>query len=448
MESLTERAITAILELEGTVVYALVAVLSWAEAAFFLGVVTPGEIAIGAGGVLASRGQVLFLWVAVAAAAGTVTGNSTGYWLGRLWGDRIAAWGPIDRFLGDYIEKARAFVLAKGQWAIVGSRVNSILRITVPFIAGASGIRYGRFLSYDAPTGIAWAVIWVGVGFALGESWQVLLTTTGPAAFLVLILFVAALVIGWSAVRVARRQVWVVEGWRRFITARPTVWVLRRVRPPGRWIGRRFTPGIAGGLQVTLGFLALILGSGVAGLVVTQTRAVTGLALLDFPVLEWMAATRTNEAVEAARSGLRLFHLPGLVIPTILIFLIGWKRTDWLAGLRAAVGLAGAGVGAWLLERFVLEGVVPRAEFPSVHVAIAGALLIHAVAIAGRGLDWGKGVAAAAIGLFFALTVAMATVVAGYAAPSGIALGFGLGMAWGAILEVPIRIPRGTVADE
>ncbi len=447
MGDLTEGVVEWILELEGTVIYVLVAIFSWAEAAFFLGFVTPGEIAIAAGGVLASRGQAMLLWVGVAAAVGTVIGNSTGFWLGRVWGDRVLEWRPVSRLLGGFIGKAQAFFMKRGEWAIVGSRVSSFLRISVPFIAGSSGMSYRRFVLFDAPSGIAWALIWVGIGFVLGESWRALLSTAGPAAFLVLILFVAALVIGWLAVRAARQQRWIVEGTRRIILARPTVYLLRKVRPPLAWIGRRFSPGVAGGLQLTFGFLALVIGAGVAGLVVSQTRAVQGLALLDFPVLEWMVEARTDEAQHFARTGLRIFRVPGLVVPTVLIFLVGWWRGTWMTGLRAALGLAGAGVGAYFLDQEVLEGVVPRAEFPSVPVAVAGALLVHGIAIAGRGMAWGAGVAAAAGGLFLVCAVALATVVAGIAAPSGIVLGFAIGLLWAAILEVPIRIPWSAVPE-
>lgn len=447
MASLVESVVEWILALEGEIVYALVALFSWAEAAFFLGFVTPGEIAIAAGGVLAQRGQVTLLGVAAAAAAGTVAGNSTGFWLGRVWGARVLEWGPVERVVGGFVERAQDFFRRRGEWAIVGSRISSVLRIAVPFIAGASGMSYRRFLLFDAPTGVVWAVVWVGIGVGLGESWRVLLSRAGPAAFLILILFVLAVVIGWLALRVLRRQQWVVEGVRRIILARPTVWLLRRLRPPARWLGRRFAPRVAGGLQLTVSFVVLVLGAGLAGLVVSQTRAVAGLALIDFPVLEWMVDSRTPEAQEVARTLLQVLRVPGLLVPTFLIFLVGWWRGTWLTGLRAALGLAGAGVGAYMLDREVLEGVVPRAQFPSVPVAVVGALLVHGVAIAGRGMAWGAGVTAAAVGFFLVCAVGLGTMVAGIAAPSGIVLGFALGLAWAGVLEVPGKIPWGALEE-
>ncbi|TVP78072.1 MAG: DedA family protein [Gemmatimonadales bacterium] len=451
MPEFAERIVEAILQLEGAVIYALVGLFAWAEAAFFLGFVTPGEVALAAGGVLSSRGQVVLAGVAVAAATGTVLGNSTGFWLGRTWGNRVLEWRPVQRWLGGVVNKARETFLARGEWAIVGGRLTSFLRIVVPFVAGASGMSYRRFLLFDVPTGIVWAVSWVVVGFMLGESWRVLISTAGQAAFLVLGLFFTAALIGWVALRVLRLQDRVTSIARGLLASRAMVRVLRITRPPLRWIGRRFSPRIAGGLQLTLGFLVLLVGVAGAGLVVSQTRAVAGLALVDFPVLEWMGEVRTDDAVAVARGFLPIFHVPGMAGLAVLLLAAGWWRGSWMTGLRAGLGLAGAGLGAWVLEVHVLEGVVPGAEFPSVPVAVAGALLVHGVAVAGMGMAWGRGVLAAAVLLFLLITVAVAAVVAGVAAPSGIALGAAIGTGWSAILEIPPRIPwsvRAEVEDE
>ena len=58
MERLLQQALAFDFGLECPAVYGLVAFFSWAEAAFFLGLVTPGELAIATGGMLAHRGRV------------------------------------------------------------------------------------------------------------------------------------------------------------------------------------------------------------------------------------------------------------------------------------------------------------------------------------------------------------------------------------------------------
>ncbi len=432
-----EKLLQPLFELPSLTVYILIGLLCWTEAAFFLGFVTPGELAVVTGGILASRGQVemdVLLGIVLVA---TVTGNATGFYLGRRWGGKLLGWAPLQRFLGPAIQKSQEFMARRGEWAIVLGRISTPTRIIVPFLAGASGVPYRRFVLFDIPASLVWAVVWAVLGFVLGESWDVLKEISGTAALLVLILFLVALVIRWATVRIARHQHRARAAFRLVLRATGTRGLARVLAPGFRWLTRRFDPRVARGLSLTICFVALLAGIGGIGLVFDQTRAVEGLALIDFPVLEWMGNTRTDQAVSIARGGLRVLHWPGAAFMALpLMALVLW-RAGWLAALRIGVGVAGAAGGAYFLDRFVLEGHVPDAEFPSVSVAVAAVLLVQITALAARALDWGGAVGVAGISVFFVCTVALATVVAGWAAPSGIVLGLALGLAWATALELP-----------
>ena len=437
MLELSERILELLFGLSSSTIYVAVGVLCWAEAAFFLGFVTPGELAVAAGGVLASRGQVGLSWLVAVAVAGTLTGNTTGFLLGRRWGARMLDWKPLQRVLGPSIGKARGFMARRGEWAIVLGRVATPTRIIVPFLAGASPLPYRRYLLFDIPTTVVWAVVWGVLGFGLGGSWRTLQEVAGAAAFLVLALFIAALVIRWLAARIAANQSRVQAAFRLFLGVTGVQRLTRRLAPALGWLGRRFDPRLAHGLGLTAGFLALIGAVAAIGLVMSQTAAVRGLARLDFPVLEWMGATRTEDAVRIARAGLTAFHWPEVLVLTLLLAaLLAW-RAGIAAAFRVGVGVLGATAGAYFLDRFVLEGLVPHAEYPSVPVAAAAALMAHATAGAARRWGWGPSVATAAVGSFLVCTVALATVVAGWAAPSGILLGFAIGLGWATTLELP-----------
>lgn len=440
MEQLLQQIVDYVLGLRGPLAYGLVGFFSWAEAAFFLGLVTPGELAIAVGGMLASRGQLALGGVAAVAAGGTVVGNVTGYWMGRKWGPRIREWALFQRFLGRSVGSAREVFQQRGEWAIVVGTFVSYVRIFVPFLAGASGMSFRRFLAFGLPAWAVWASAWATFGFLLGESWRVLREMAGAAAFLVLILFLLALAIRWVAVWIARRQDRVRELAGRLLGLPPVSGTRRRVSGQLRWLGRRFDPRIARGLNLTLGFLTLLAGAGAAGVVLSQVENVSGIALIDFPVLQWMAATRTAEAVSVARTGLQALVVPGLLATTLLLVLAAWWRWGWKAAARAGVGVLGSGLGAHFLDHYVLHAVVPGSEFPSVPVAAAAAFLVHTTAAVGARHTWGGGVATAAVGVFMVCTVALATIVAGWAAPSGIVLGFTLGLVWSTTLELPARL--------
>jgi len=440
MAELAARLIELLFGLPALTVYVLIGILCWAEAAFFLGFVTPGELAIATGGILASRGQVALGWLIPIIFVGTIAGNTTGYWLGRWWGTPVLEWKPLQRGFGRGISQARDFMGKRGEWAIVLGRFATPTRIVVPFLVGASGLPYRRFILFDAPTTVVWAIAWTGLGYFLGESWDRIQDVAGTAAILVLILFVTAVVIRWVTARIAANQSRVQAAFRMVLTVTGTRGVARRLAPTFYWLGRRFDPRLAQGLSLTVGFFALIAAVGGVSVVLNQTRAVAGLALLDFPVLEWMVATRTDEAVRFARTVLTAFRWPGLVLLALpLAALLGW-RAGMGPGVRILIGLVGAGGGAHFLDNFVVQGVVPGAEFPSVPVTVAAAILVHSTAITARRWGWGPSVAVAGFGVFLVFTVALGTVVAGWAAPSGIALGLAFGIGWATAVELPRTI--------
>lgn len=418
----------------------MLGVLCWAEAAFFLGFVTPGELAVVIGGILASRGQVELGPLVSVVVLATIMGNATGFYLGRRWGARILQWAPLQRFFGPSIRRVQDFMQRRGEWAIVLGRVSTPTRIIVPFLAGASRVPYRRFLLFDVPASVIWAATFTTFGVVLGASWGVLQEVTGTAAFLVLILFVMALVIRWVAARIATNRRRVEELVRVTLRITGTSGVVRTLAPGLRWLTRRFNPSLAHGLSLTLGFLALFGAAGAVGLVLSQTRAVNGLVLIDFPVLEWIDDVRTDQAVAIARDGLMAFHWPGILAVAIPLTTFVFWRAGWGAALRIGVGLVCAAGGAYALDRFVLEGVVPNAEFPSVPVAAVAALLVQTTAFTFRMANWRSAVVWAGVGAFVLGTVGLGTLVAGWAAPSGIVLGLALGIAWATMVELLLHV--------
>jgi len=432
-----EKILQPLFELSPFTVYLLIGVFCWTEAAFFLGFVTPGELAVVTGGILASRGQIeidILLGVVVPA---TVAGNATGFYLGRRWGNGLLEWAPLQRFFGGSIRKAQDFMLRRGEWAIVLGRVSTPTRIIVPFLAGASKVSYRRFVLLDLPASLIWAVVWITLGFVLGESWGIIKEVSGTAALLVLILFLAGVVIRWVAVWLAANQRRVQALFRLTLRTTGTRALARTLAPGFRWLGRRLNPRVAKGLSLTICFIALLGAIAGIGLMSSQNQVARGLAVIDFPVLEWMGDTRTEKAVSIARSGLRAFHWPGVFVMAVpLIALVLW-RAGWAAALRIGFGVVGAAGGASFLDSMVLEGHVPGAEYPSVPVAVSAVLLVHTTALTARTLGWERAVACAGVGTFILCTVALGTVVAGWAAPSGIVLGLALGMAWATALELP-----------
>jgi membrane protein DedA with SNARE-associated domain len=437
MGDLADRVIEGLFGLPPATVYALLVVLCWAEAAFFLGFVTPGELAVAAGGILASRGNVLFGWVIVVVTVGTLLGNATGYYLGSRWGDRMLHWGPLQRFFGSPIGKAQDFMKRRGEWAIVLGRLTTPTRIAVPFLAGASGMPYRRFVIYDVPATIGWALAWTTLGFVLGESWELLKDVAGTAALLVLILFVSALVIRWVATRIARNQKRIQWAFQRLLVRTGTQGLARRLGPTFGWVGRRLDPRLARGLSLTLAFLTLLIGVGGVGLIMSQTQAVQGLALIDFPVLEWMGSVRTDEAVAFSRTVLEVFRWPGVVFLGLpAAALVAWQ-VGWAAAFRVAVGIIGAAGAPSSWIAWCWRGSCRGRNIPPCRLRWRRPFLSTGPP-SWPGVPGGAPPSPRQVsGPSWCSPWAWATMVAGWAAPSGIALGFAMGLGWASALEIP-----------
>jgi membrane-associated protein len=190
--SLVER----ILAVNGAVVYALVALLVFAEDALFVGFVVPGETAAVLGGVDASRGHIQ-LWITiVVVVAAAVVGDSVGYLIGRRLGTRALLWRRLDRFR-DRLDRAQDLLARRGGVAVFLGRFVAFFRAVMPFLAGTAGMPYPRFLAYNAAGGIVWGTGFVLLGYLAGNSYQAVEGAVGRAAALAVLAVVLVAAVAW-----------------------------------------------------------------------------------------------------------------------------------------------------------------------------------------------------------------------------------------------------------
>jgi len=122
----------------------------------------PGETALIAAGVYASKGHLSISGVIAVAAAGAILGDNIGYWLGREGGRRLLyryAW--LTRFADRVIPTAERFFARHGGKAVFLARFFGGVRVTGAWMAGITRMPWWRFLFWNAAGGITWAV---GVG--------------------------------------------------------------------------------------------------------------------------------------------------------------------------------------------------------------------------------------------------------------------------------------------
>jgi|tagenome__1003787_1003787.scaffolds.fasta_scaffold20974783_2 membrane-associated protein len=182
-------------------VYVLVGLLVFGEAAVFAGFVLPGETAVVLGGVIASRHGVDLRVLIVLVVLCAVIGDSMGYEVGRLWGDRVLRLRPLRRH-EERLARARMFLRDRGAFAVFLGRWTAFLRAVMPGLAGVSRMPYRRFLFWNAVGGVAWGVTFCLVGYLAGNSYEAVESQIGIWGAVATV----ALVVGTVVVLHVRRR--------------------------------------------------------------------------------------------------------------------------------------------------------------------------------------------------------------------------------------------------
>jgi undecaprenyl-diphosphatase len=154
--------------------YVIIFAASALECAAFVGLLVPGESLMLASGFLAHRGLLELDAVIVVAILGATLGDSIGFQLGcRLGREWLIRHGARFGLKRERLAKVDAFFARHGPKAVFFGRFVGFARALVPFVAGASRMRYPKFIVYDASGAVLWSVACVVLGYMLGASWRV-----------------------------------------------------------------------------------------------------------------------------------------------------------------------------------------------------------------------------------------------------------------------------------
>jgi membrane-associated protein len=254
----------SVLQIGGFAAYLIVFAIAASETSALVGLLVPGETLVLAAGALAAQGYFDVTQLIVAVVAGAIVGDSIGYGIGRWYrsrhrvagqahgaaGQAHGAAGQAHRVAGqahrvagqahgaagqahgaagqahggagqahhanrpgwlarliggDRVARVESLLARRGGLAIFVGRFIGFVRSLLPFVAGAAGMGYRRFLAYDLPAAIAWGVSSVLAGVLLGESAGQLFSVAGMGAIVVLAAaIVVVLLIVWA--RKVRRR--------------------------------------------------------------------------------------------------------------------------------------------------------------------------------------------------------------------------------------------------
>lgn len=156
----------------------LIAMIVFAETGLLVGFFLPGDTMLFVAGVaaasLAPNGQTyLNIWeLTPALIAAAIIGDQLGYFLGYKTGHAIFTRENGFFFRRKHAERAQAFYVKYGLWAVVLAKFAPVLRTFVPFMAGVGEMRYRKYLLVDILSATAWICLVVLSGYILGERAQ------------------------------------------------------------------------------------------------------------------------------------------------------------------------------------------------------------------------------------------------------------------------------------
>src|ERR1700720_935307 len=127
----------------------LVCVIVFIETGFFVGFFLPGDSLLVTAGVFAASGQLHIGELVLLVPLCAIAGDQIGYWIGRKAGQALYRREDSFVFRKKHLESARAFYEKYGGKTVILARFVPIVRTFCPPVAGAAGMPYSRYVTYD-----------------------------------------------------------------------------------------------------------------------------------------------------------------------------------------------------------------------------------------------------------------------------------------------------------
>jgi len=156
----------------------LLALIVFAETGLLVGFFLPGDTMLFLAGIAAAPAGPLggahlnIYGLTAALVAAAIIGDQCGYFLGLQTGHAVFTRQEGIFFKRKHAERAHAFYLKYGAWAVIAARFMPVLRTFVPFMAGVGEMPYLKYLGIDSIGGFLWITIVVWSGYLLGARAQ------------------------------------------------------------------------------------------------------------------------------------------------------------------------------------------------------------------------------------------------------------------------------------
>lgn len=176
--------------------YAAVAFLLFVED---FGVPAPGEAILIAASLYAGAGRLNIVGVGLIAFFAAMLGDNAGYAIGRFGGRALVLrFGRYVMLTEERLDKAETFFNHHGGKIVTVARFIEGLRQANGVIAGITGMRWPRFLAFNALGAALWVGTWTLVGYLAGDHITTIYDAVGRYSLYILglaVLLIIALVV-------------------------------------------------------------------------------------------------------------------------------------------------------------------------------------------------------------------------------------------------------------
>jgi len=137
-----------------------------------MGLPFPGGVMIMFAGFLINQAQLNFYAVFLLAMLGFNLGATVAFFIGRRVGEPLFdKYGRYLRVKKYNLDHARQCMKRSAPMFIIAGRFVPMLSNLTPYLAGASGLKWGQFLFYNFIFTVIWISINISVGMLFGHQW-------------------------------------------------------------------------------------------------------------------------------------------------------------------------------------------------------------------------------------------------------------------------------------
>ncbi|MFE7061570.1 DedA family protein [Sutcliffiella sp. NPDC057660] len=153
--------------------------------------IIPSEIVLGYGGYLISKGEVGFLSATVAGVVGGTFAQLFLYWAGSIGGRPfLEKYGKFVFIHPKHLDVSERWFQEYGPIVIFTARFIPVVRHAISIPAGIAKMRFLPFLFYTVAAVIPWTILFLFLGFQLGENWREIKQVAQPLIIPIMILII------------------------------------------------------------------------------------------------------------------------------------------------------------------------------------------------------------------------------------------------------------------